>query len=117
MKYDQLAYDLQHYNGPRLGMKLATFWVSLWRACRKTLSAPFRLVHYLYTASYHTWLERLLTTFWWGFMAAIGWGLADLLNGDPALLRTVVLVWTVPCMLFYSFTEWWNIVDYEEDDD
>jgi hypothetical protein len=97
-------------------MKLATFWVVLCRAWLRTFSAPFRLARYLQTVDHYTWLECLLTLFWWGFAAAVGWGLGNLLNGDPAFLRTVVLVWTVPCMLYYCSTEWWDIVDYEEDD-
>lgn len=116
MKYDQLASDLQYNDGPKLGVMFATFWVSLWRAWRKTLSAPFRLVRYLITTEHYTWLEYLLLAFWWGSNAAIGWGFSALLNGDPAFLRWVVLVWTAPCMFYYGFTEWLSIVDYEEDD-
>ena len=117
MKYDTFAYALRSSNEARLGMKLATFWVVLWRAWRQTFSAPFRLARHLFTVKHYTWLEWLLALLWWGFAAVAGFGLGDLLNGDPMFLQIVVLVWTVPCMIYYGFTEWWNIEEDEDEDD
>lgn len=117
MKYDQFAYALRSSSGPMLGMKFATFWVVLWRAWRKTFSAPFRLARHLLTAERFSWLEWLLTVLWYGFVVSLGFGLSKLLGGDQMFLRIVVLTWIVPCMVYYGLTEWWDVEDDEDEDD
>lgn len=117
MKYDQFAYALRSSNGPGLGVKLATFWVVLWRAWRQTFSAPFRLAKHLFTVKRYSWLEWLLTVLWYGFGMSIGFGIVTLLSGDETFLRIVVLVWTVPCMVYYGLTEWWSVEEDEDEDE
>lgn len=117
MKYDQFAYALRRNDGPKLGMKLATFWVVVWRAWRKTFSAPFRLGTHLLWVKRYSWLEWFLAFLWCWFAVSIGFGTSNLFNGDPTFLRIVVLVWTVPCMAYYGFTEWWNIEEDEDGDE
>jgi hypothetical protein len=116
MKYDQFAYALRRNDGPSLGTELATFWVVLWRAWRKTFSAPFRLGTHLLWVKRYSWLEWLLTFLWCLFVVSIVFGIGTLLYGDPTFLRIVVLVWTVPCMAYYGLTEWLNILDDEDED-
>lgn len=116
MTYDELTSALRYTNSPKLGMMLATVWVVLWRAWQMTLSAPLRLARYLRTVKRYTWFEYFLTILWWGFAAAAGLGLGNLLNGNPTFLLIVVLIWTVPCMLWYVPANWWDIDDFEEDD-